>query len=92
MGADQPKFSRRRFVGGAAGAAGLAGAAALGWSAGKDEEKAGADGLPAPVRLPFRGTHQTGITSHAPAAAIPVASIRPGASIRASPLSRSKGA
>lgn len=66
-----PQISRRRFVGGAAGAAGLAGAAALGWGAAKeDDQEAGADGLGPPVRLPFRGPHQTGITSHAPAAAL----------------------
>ena len=70
MSADQAKFSRRKFVGGAAGAAGLAGAAAFGWNAGKDEQKAGADGLPAPIRLPFQGANQTGITSAAPAAAL----------------------
>ncbi|QXC63393.1 deferrochelatase/peroxidase EfeB [Aquihabitans sp. G128] len=68
---EQPRISRRKFVvGGGAGVAGLAGAAALGWNAGKDEAPASADGLPAPVRLPFHGTHQTGITSHAPAAAL----------------------
>ncbi len=64
------RISRRQFVGGAAGAGAIAGAAALGWNAGKDEEQAGADGLPTPVRLPFRAAHQTGITSHAPAAAL----------------------
>jgi len=67
---EQPRISRRKFVVGSAGAAGLAGAAAIGWNVGKDEAPAGADGLPAPVRLPFRGQHQTGITSHAPAAAL----------------------
>lgn len=63
--------SRRRFVGGAAGAAGLVGAGALGWRAGRDEASAAAvNGPPPPVYLPFRGSHQTGITSPAPAVAL----------------------
>lgn len=64
---DGDRISRRRFVGGAAG---LAGAAALGWNGAKGDQEAGAEGLPPPVRIPFRGPHQTGITSHAPAAAL----------------------
>ncbi|CAN5562676.1 iron uptake transporter deferrochelatase/peroxidase subunit [soil metagenome] len=70
MSEQHPRISRRKFVVGGAGAAGLAGAAALGWNAGKDEAPASAGGLPAPARLPFHGAHQTGITSHAPAAAL----------------------
>ncbi len=68
---DDKGRSRRRFVGGAAGAAGLAGAGALGWRAGKDEASASpAEGPPPPVYLPLRGPHQTGITSPAPAVAL----------------------
>lgn len=63
-------ISRRRFVGGAAGLAGLAGAGAIGFAARADESEAGASALGPPVRLPFHGEHQTGITSPAPAAAL----------------------
>lgn len=67
---DDHRISRRRLLGGAAGVAGLAGAAALGWSAKDHEPSADAAELPPPVRLPFHGTHQTGITSPATAAAL----------------------
>ncbi|MBX3286216.1 MAG: deferrochelatase/peroxidase EfeB [Actinobacteria bacterium] len=62
-------ISRRRFVGGAAGLAGLAGAGAIGFAAKAHESEAGASAL-APSRIPFHGEHQTGITSPAPAAAL----------------------
>ncbi|MCU1497293.1 MAG: efeB, partial [Acidimicrobiales bacterium] len=65
-----PRLSRRRFVVGGAGVAGLAGATALGWGAVRDGAPAGAHGVPPPARFPFRGRHQTGITSPAPAAAL----------------------
>jgi deferrochelatase/peroxidase EfeB len=65
-----PRISRRRFVGGAAGAAGLAGASALGIAATRDDRADGEPQLPPPARIPFHGARQTGITSPAPAAAL----------------------